>query len=98
MIVYWRDPAPDREVDIIVRNPKYVFPVEVKYQENPSFKAGSGMGSFCRLEQVTKAYWVTKHDRDFDVIRVEGMETSFLRVPAHILCYLLGQAERLLWT
>ena len=43
-------------------------------------------------------YWVTRHDCDFDVIRLEGMETSFLRVPTHILCYLLGQSERLLWT
>ena len=97
-IVYWRDPVTDREVDIIVRSPKYVFPFEVKYQEDPSLKRGSGIGAFCRIEKVLKAYWVTKHDRDFDVIRLEGMETSFLRVPAHILCYLLGQSERLLWT
>jgi hypothetical protein len=36
-ILYWRDAASDREVDIIVRSPKYVIPVEVKYRGSPSF-------------------------------------------------------------
>ena len=39
----------------------------------------------------------------FGVATFEGVEdqygqrTKFLKIPAHILCYLLGQAERLLW-
>ena len=97
-IVYWRDPATQKEVDIIVRSPKYTLPFEVKYQENPRLREKSGLVAFCRLESVRKAYWVTKQDKDFDVLRFEGLEAEFLKVPAHILCYLLGQAERLLWT
>lgn len=96
-IVYWRDPVSQKEVDIIVRSPNYVLPFEVKYREHPSLSEKSGLVAFCRLEDVKRAYWVTKGDRDFGVTSFEGLETQFLKVPAHILCYLLGQAERLLW-
>jgi len=27
----------------------------------------------------------------------ESIDTQFLKVPTHILCHLLGQAERVLW-
>ncbi len=97
-IVYWRDPTTQKEVDIIVRSPKYTFPYEVKYQENPRLREKSGLVAFCRLESVKKAYWVTKQDKDFDLLRFEGLDADLLKVPAHILCYLLGQAERSLWT
>ncbi len=102
-IVYWRNPVSQKEVDIIVRSPSYLFPFEVKYQENPNLSARSGLVAFCRLESVEKAYWVTKQDKDFGIVTFEGLEdyygqqTKFLKIPAHILCYLLGQAERLLW-
>jgi predicted AAA+ superfamily ATPase len=97
-IVYWRDPASQKEVDIIVRNPSYNFPFEVKYQENPNLRETSGLVAYSRLENVQKAYWVTKLDSDFNVTTFKGMSTKFLKIPAHILCYLLGQTERLLWT
>ena len=97
-IVYWRDPASQKEVDIIVRSPSYNFPFEVKYQENPNLMETSGLVAYSRLENVQKAYWVTKRDSDFSVTTFKGMNTKFLKIPAHILCYLLGQAERLLWT
>ncbi len=96
-IVYWRDPATQKEVDIIVRNPSYTIPFEVKYQETPRLHENSGLVIFCKLAGATRAYLVTKLDKDFEVLRFKGLETVFLKVPAHILCYLLGQAERLLW-
>jgi len=102
-IVYWRDPVSQKEVDIIVRSPNFTFPFEVKYQENPNLSSTSGLVAFCRLTEVKKAYWVTKIDKDFGVTQFGGLEdeygepTQFLKIPAHILCYLLGQAERLLW-
>lgn len=43
------------------------------------------------------AYWVTRSDSDFSVMSFEGIPARFLRVPAHIFTYLLGQAEQLLW-
>ncbi len=102
-IVYWRDPISQKEVDIIVRSPKYIVPFEIKYQEDADLSENSGLVSFCRLERVQRAYWVTKLDKDFGVMTFQGVETEqgeqtqFLKVPAHILCYLLGQGERLMW-
>jgi predicted AAA+ superfamily ATPase len=97
-IVYWRDPLSNKEVDIIVRSPKYIVPFEVKYRENPNLSASSGLVAFCRLERkVERAYWITKQDKDFGVTIFEALKTHFLKIPAHILCYLLGQSERLLW-
>ncbi|MDA8412736.1 MAG: ATP-binding protein [Desulfobacteraceae bacterium] len=97
-IVYWRDPATQKEVDVIVRSPKYILPFEIKYQENPNLRETSGLATYCRLEKVEQAYWVTRQDKNFGLTEFEGLETKFLKVPAHILCYLLGQSERLLWT
>jgi hypothetical protein len=48
-------------------------------------------------ERIRQAYRVTKQERDFGVATLEGIDTQFLKVPAHVLCYLLGQAETLLW-
>jgi len=96
-ISYWRDPVTQKEVDIIVKSPKYNIPFEVKYKENPTIKATDGIVAYCRSEGVKSAYWVTKLDRDFTFASFPGLETNFLKIPAHILCYLLGQSERLLW-
>lgn len=96
-IVYWRDAATDREVDIIVRSPAYVLPFEVKYRENPSLDQKSGLGTYCLSENPKQAYLVTKRDVDFGLTRLKTCETRFLKIPAYILCYLLGQSERLLW-
>ncbi len=86
-ISYWRDTATQKEVDIIVQSPRYTFPFEVKYQENPRLREASGLVAYCKLEKVTRAYWVAKQDRDFDVLKFQGLETEFLKVPAHVLCY-----------
>jgi len=84
-------------VDIIVRSPKYVIPVEVKYRGSPSFGPNEGLVRFCASNDVERAYWVTERQEDFGLLDFPGISTRFLRVPAHIFCWLLGQAERLLW-
>lgn len=96
-IVYWRDAKSDLEVDIIVRSPQYVLPVEVKYRDTASIDRSSGLLALCRQEPVKQAYLVTKREHDFEHVDIAGVSARFLRVPAHVLCYLLGQAERLLW-
>jgi hypothetical protein len=95
---YWRDAKTDKEVDIVVRSPKYVIPAEVKYREDAPLEASSGLVAFCRESQAKQAYLVTKREEDFGTITFAGLATTFLRVPAHVLTYLLGQAERLLWS
>ena len=96
-IVYWRDAATNKEVDIIIRSPSYVLPFEVKYSQNPSLDNKSGLGVYCSSEKPKQAYLVTKRDVDFAVTSLKGIKTSFLKIPAYILCFLLGQSERLLW-
>ncbi len=96
-IVYWRDAATQKEVDIIVRSPAYVLPFEVKYRSNPTLDRKSGLGIYCASENPRQGYLVTQRDADFAVARLEGIDTAFLKIPAYILCYLLGQSERLLW-
>jgi predicted AAA+ superfamily ATPase len=96
-ITYWRDAASGKEVDMIVHSPTYTLPVEVKYREKSDLGEKEGVVVFCRLEKVQWAYWVTKKEDDFGVVTFPGLDTRFLKVPAHIFTYLLGQAERLLW-
>jgi len=96
-IVYWRDAVTQREVDIIVRSPAYVLPFEVKYRERPQLDKKSGLGVYCASENPKQGYLVTKRDADFAVTRLDDAGTTFLKIPAYILTYLLGQSERLLW-
>jgi predicted AAA+ superfamily ATPase len=91
---YWRDSATGKEVDVVVRSPKRVVPVEVKYRANAPIGHDEGIVHFCREERVPHAFWVTQREQDFGVERLSGLDTKFLRIPAHILCYLLGQAEQ----
>jgi hypothetical protein len=96
-ICYWRDASSGREVDIIVRSPAYLLPFEVKYKENPKLDRKSGLAIYCASEKPKQAFLVTKRDFDFKIKNLDKMKTQFLSIPAHILTYLLGQSERLLW-
>jgi predicted AAA+ superfamily ATPase len=89
-IVYWRDAATQKEVDIIVRSPAYVLPFEVKYKAKPQLDSKSGLGIYCASENPKQAYLVTQRDADFAVTKLESTDTAFLKIPAYILCYLLG--------
>ena len=82
-IAYWRDARTNREVDIVVRTADRVLPVEIKYQENP--QPGKGLDDYCAKENPQQFFLITKNDRDFEV-HASGLH----RIPAHILCYLLG--------
>ncbi len=97
-VSHWRERRGDREVDFVVRTPKYTIPVEVKYCASARAVNGSGLAEFCQSEKAEHAYWVTQREQDFGLVEVEGSDAKVLRIPAHIFCYLLGQAERLLWT
>ncbi len=97
-IGYWRDSATQREVDIVVRGPGYLIPVEVKHRAARHLKANDGVVTFSRAEDVRHAFVITQGDDDFGVERVPDVGTKFLRIPAHIFTYLIGQAEFALWT
>lgn len=97
-ITYWRNAASNKEVDIIVRTPRCSIPVEVKYRDDAVLSFKDGIVGYCRETLVGNAYWVTQREQDFDIVRFPELQTPFLRIPAHIFTYLLGQAERLLWS
>ena len=85
-------------MDVIVRSPKYTIPFEVKYSQDATLDVSQGIVTYCRLEDVPRAYWVTRREEDFGTVKLAGVSTEFFRIPAHILAYLLGQSERLLWS
>ncbi len=80
-------------MDIIARSPKSKdpFPVEVKVWKSSRLRERSGLVAFCRLGSVKKASRVTKPDKDFDLLRFEGVDDDPPKVPAHIPCCLLGE-------
>lgn len=69
----------------------------MKYRENPDIRKESGLVSFCGIEKPPWGFWVTKNDRDFGMLSVDGLKSLFMKIPARVLCYLLGQAERVNW-
>lgn len=93
-ITYWRNPVTDKEVDIIVRTPRVAIPVEVKYREDAGLSPKDGIVGYCRETKAPTAYWVTRREQDFGLVRFPGVDAKFMKVPAHIFTYLLGQAER----
>jgi len=97
-IMYWRDAVSGKEVDVIVKSPTYQIPVEVKYRQEASLSEKDGLVEYVRDRHLKTAYLVTQRDLDFDVWQMANLSAKFLRIPAHIFIYLLGQAERLLWS
>ena len=91
---YWREAAAGREVDLVLRRDEWSLPVEVEYRERPRLEPRGGLAAYCRARRPALAVLATRRDRDFGVARLDGAPTRVLKIPAHILCYLLGRAER----
>jgi len=97
-IAYWREPRTDKEVDVIVKSPKYTIPVEVKYRSSVHLEVSDGLVKFSQQDpSVTNAYLVTREDKDFGGVTFHDHPVQYLKVPAHIFVYLLGQAEHSVW-
>ncbi len=94
---YWRDAATEKELDLIVESPKYEIPVEIKYREQAVLTHKDGAVAYCRERKIKRAYVISRLEMDFGTRQVRDCKTDFLYIPAHIFCYLIGQAERLLW-
>ena len=52
---------------------------------------------FCRREKVARAYLVSPENKPLAVARFPGVDTAFLRIPAHVLTYFLGREETRIW-
>jgi len=92
-VSYWRDPATNREVDMVVEKPGFSMPVEVKYRESPELGEKTGLVEFCKREKVIQAVMVTKKEADFGLQKVGDLSTVFLKIPAHLFCLILGSEE-----
>ena len=50
--------------------------------------------AYCRVEpRIRHAYRVTFDGREIEAVRVKGTGARLLRAPAHVLAYLIGQAQ-----
>jgi len=97
-VTYWRESSRGREVDFIVRTPKYTVAVEVKYRAGATTSDIAALLGFCAENTVDEAYWVTQREQHLGRAASQGAGARVLRVPAHIFVYLLGQVERRLWS
>jgi len=61
------------------------------------FGFGDPIVDFCRNEKVARAYLVSPENRPLAVARFPGVDTAFLRIPAHVLTYFLGREESRVW-
>jgi len=69
----------------------------VKDKEKAALDRKSGLAVNSASENLIKAFLVIKSDGDFGVTHLQISETEFFKVPAHILYFLLSQAEKILW-
>ncbi|MDX9750375.1 MAG: ATP-binding protein [Flavobacteriales bacterium] len=97
IVGYWRDAATEKEVDLVIKGPGYHLASEIKYRGDGHVPRNAGIVRYCGEEKVDIAFWVTKRDDDIGTQRIEGIDTPFLRIPAHVFCYLLGAAEQQHW-
>lgn len=91
---YWRDAQSGKEVDFVCSTPRRSEPVEVKWRDRAPVEDDGGLAAFCKDQKPERAYLVTRSEADFGLTKVKNAPTAVLKVPAHVFCYLAGQAER----
>jgi predicted AAA+ superfamily ATPase len=97
-ITYWRDPRGRSEIDAIVWGDGRPIVYALSAEPIKPFGYGDPVVDFCRREKVSQAFLVSVDDRAPAVARFPGVETTFLKIPAYMLCYFLGRAESDAWT
>jgi hypothetical protein len=97
-VTYWRDAKTEKEVDVIVKSPRYTIPVEVKYRTSANIEMSDGLVKYSFKERsVDNAYLVSREDKDFSTVQFPDHPVKYLKIPAHIFTYLLGRAEHSIW-
>ena len=92
---YWRGRR-NEEVDIVADVRGRLVPFEAKYRYQ---KTGAGelkgIAAFCAEKRVSRGYVITRELSDFSILALDGppAATRFLKIPAPLACYWLGQSE-----
>jgi uncharacterized protein len=92
-IGYWRDARTRKHVDVVVQEVGGSVVYHGMYDRPATLSDRDGVVQFCRDERIPRAYLVTREENDLAVFRMPGLPTEFVKVPAHVLSYLLGRAE-----
>jgi uncharacterized protein len=92
---YWQDEK-NHEVDLVtMRSDNTMIPFEIKYRNNHT-RIGDlhGLMKLCKKYSAKRAYVVTQSITDFGPFENPDLpETRFMKIPAALLCYWLGQFE-----
>jgi len=91
---YWRSPK-DKEVDLVVEIDGIVVPFEVKYQTQAVQKRDVP-GLFELVKQkasIKSGFVVTKAPSDLGLFEESGSDKIYIKIPAALLCYWLGESE-----
>jgi predicted AAA+ superfamily ATPase len=89
---FWQG-TKDREVDIIAEFGNRLVPFEIKYRskKHTTAKDLRGLIEFCKKRCPKLAYVFTQDPEDIETIHVA--ETTIIKIPAPLACYLLGRYE-----
>lgn len=90
---YWRDARTRRSVDLVVREDGRQTAFQVVAGDPKAPHPDDPLVAFCRREPVARAFFVTTEGEDVSVLRLPGIETEFVKLPAWLLTYLLGRIE-----
>lgn len=90
---YWRGKR-DHEVDLVAEIGSELIPFEVKYRGQPAGRRElKGLFELCESRQIERGYVVTKAMDDFGPL-AGSEKAQIMRIPAPVLCYWIGEAER----
>lgn len=90
---YWKG-SRDHEVDVVAEQADALIPFEVKYRaQHTGLRDLKGLLELCNKKNIAKAFVATKTISDFGKITTPS-SLEILQLPAPLLCYWAGAAER----
>lgn len=92
-IGYWRDARSRRDVDVVVQDVAGSVVYQNMYDRPATLSEKDSVVQYCRAENIPRAYLVTRDENDIAVFKLPGLDTEFVKIPAHVMAYLLGRAE-----
>lgn len=92
---YWKN-SNEKEVDLILETIKGLVPFEVKYtSQKTNIEDIQGLVQFAQKKEIKNCFVITKEHQDIGFIEdnKHKLTSRFMRIPAPIFCYWLGESE-----